>query len=72
MPPPAVVGGGICAVRELCQRCLSGCPVAGRAQQPGQAVALPVGQRGQGIGYLLNPLVDVFVIVAGRGVVAAG
>jgi hypothetical protein len=50
---------------------LSGCPAAGRAQQPGEAVALPVGQRGQGIGHLLHPLVQVVVvIVAGRGVVA--
>jgi hypothetical protein len=72
MPPPAVVGGGIVALRELCRRYESGCPVAGRAQQPGQAVALPVGQRGQGIGHLFHPLVDVVVIVAGRGVVAAG
>jgi hypothetical protein len=55
----------------LCQRYESGCLVAGRAQQPGQAVALPVGQRGQGIGHLFHPLVDVVVIVAGRGVVAA-
>ncbi len=62
MPPPAVAGGGIC---------LSGCPGAGRAQQPGEAVALPVGQRGQGIGHFLHPLVQVVVvIVAGRGVVA--
>jgi hypothetical protein len=53
---------------------LSGGSVAGRAQQPGEAVALPVAQRGQGIGHLLNPLVHVvvfvFVIVAVRGVVA--
>ncbi len=61
MSPPAVAGGGIC---------LSGCLLAGRAQQPGEAVALPVGQRGQGSGYLLHPLVHIVVIVAGRGVVA--
>ena len=63
MPPPAVAGGGIV---------LSGGPLAGRAQQPGPAVALPAGQRGQGIGHLPNPLVHVVVIVAGRGVVTAG
>ena len=67
MPPPGVAGGGIVALGELCQRFVSGCPVAGRAQQPGQAVALPAGQRGQGIGHLLHPLVHVVVIVAGRG-----
>jgi hypothetical protein len=49
---------------------MSGCPLAGRAQQPGQAVALPAGKRGQGIGHLLNPLVHVVVIVTGRGIVA--
>jgi hypothetical protein len=54
----------------LYQRYESGCPVAGRAQQPGQAVTLPVGQRGQGIGHLFHPLVHVVVIVL--GVVAAG
>ena len=60
MPPPAVAGGA---------SALSGCPVAGHAQQPGEAVALPVGQRGKGIGHLLHPLVHVVVvIVAGRGV----
>ena len=63
MPPPATGQRG--------HRVLSGCPLAGRAQQPGQAVALPVGQRGQGIGHLLNPLVHVVVIVA-RRVVRAG
>ena len=61
MPPPATAGGGIF---------VSGGPLAGRAQQPGEAVALPVGQRGQGIGHLLNPLVHIVVIVAGRVVVA--
>jgi hypothetical protein len=56
----------------LWQPFLSGCPVAGQAEQPGEAVALPVGQRGQGIGHLLNPLIQVIVIVARRGVVVAG
>lgn len=72
MPPPATAGGGIVALRVLCQRYESGCPVAGRAQQPGEAVALPVGQRGQGIGHLFYPLVHVVVLVAGRVVVVAG